>query len=194
MDVLLSTSFSVRRAKIIVAPSILAADFPVTETGHPPARKKPALTGSIWTSWTAISSITFPSGPPSSPPSRKHAQLPLDVHLMIEHHDRYLPRLLEAGANSISVHVEPSETRRRANAALATILAPAGYGVGLTLNPATPFEASRALPLGHRSSSHLDCPSRFRRPEHSAPMSDGEKVLRAKRNGAMPNWQSPHRS
>ena len=33
--------------------------------------------------------------------------LPLDVHLMIERPDHYAPRFVEAGANSITVHVEP---------------------------------------------------------------------------------------
>src|SRR5256885_15665788 len=65
--------------------------------------------------------------------------LPLDVHLMIEHPDHYLPRFLEAGANSITVHVEP-EAKHEVPKTLATIRA-AGCGVGLTLNPATPFEA-----------------------------------------------------
>jgi len=58
---------------------------------------------------------------------------------MIEHHDHYLPRFLEAGANSITVHVEP-EAKHDVAQTIAAIRA-AGCGVGLTLNPATPFEA-----------------------------------------------------
>ena len=58
---------------------------------------------------------------------------------MIERPDHYLPRFLEAGANSITVHVEP-EAKHDVAQTLAAIRA-AGCGVGLTLNPATPFEA-----------------------------------------------------
>jgi ribulose-phosphate 3-epimerase len=58
---------------------------------------------------------------------------------MIEHPDHYVPRFVEAGANSITVHVEP-EAKHDVAQTLAAIRA-AGCGVGLTLNPVTPFEA-----------------------------------------------------
>src|SRR5205085_12172822 len=52
-----------------------------------------------------VDNISF--GPAMVAAVRKQTRLPLDVHLMIEHPDHYLPRFLEAGANSITVHVEP---------------------------------------------------------------------------------------
>ena len=58
---------------------------------------------------------------------------------MIEHPDHYVPRFLEAGANSITVHVEP-DARHDVAQTLSAIRA-AGCGAGLALNPATPFEA-----------------------------------------------------
>jgi ribulose-phosphate 3-epimerase len=58
---------------------------------------------------------------------------------MIEHPDHYLPRFIDAGANSITVHVEP-EAKHDVEKTLEAIRA-ARCGVGLTLNPATPFEA-----------------------------------------------------
>jgi ribulose-phosphate 3-epimerase len=58
---------------------------------------------------------------------------------MIEHADHYLPRFVEAGANSITVHVEP-EAKHDVAQTLRAIRA-AGCGAGLSLNPATPFEA-----------------------------------------------------
>src|SRR5206468_244789 len=70
---------------------------------------------------------------------RKHTKLTLDVHLMIEHPDHFVPRFLEAGANSITVHVEP-EARHDVAQTLSAIRA-AGCGAGLALNPATPFQA-----------------------------------------------------
>jgi len=68
---------------------------------------------------------------------RKQTKLPLDVHLMIEHADHYVPRFVEAGANSITVHVE-SESKHDIAKTLEQIR-DAGCRVGLTLNPATPF-------------------------------------------------------
>ena len=84
-----------------------------------------------------VDNISF--GPAVVATVRKHTRLPLDVHLMIEHPDHYLPRFLEAGASSVTVHVEP-EAKHDVSQTLEAIRA-AGCGVGLTLNPATPFEA-----------------------------------------------------
>ena len=61
--------------------------------------------------------------------------LPLDVHLMIERADRDVPRFVEAGANSITVHVEP-EAKHHVAQTLRLIRA-SGCRAGLTLNPAT---------------------------------------------------------
>jgi ribulose-phosphate 3-epimerase len=69
----------------------------------------------------------------------KETKLPLDVHLMIEHADHYAPRFIEAGADSITVHIE-AEARHDVEKTLQQIRE-ANCGVGLTLNPATPFEA-----------------------------------------------------
>src|SRR5207302_8966340 len=61
-----------------------------------------------------------------------------DVHLMIEHADHYVPRFVDAGANSITVHIE-SEAKHDVGKTLQQIR-DAGCRVGVTLNPATPFE------------------------------------------------------
>jgi ribulose-phosphate 3-epimerase len=68
---------------------------------------------------------------------KRATTLPLDVHLMIEHAEHYVPRFLEAGANNITVHVE-SEAKHDVGKTLQQIR-DGGCGVGLTLNPATPF-------------------------------------------------------
>jgi ribulose-phosphate 3-epimerase len=57
---------------------------------------------------------------------------------MIEHADHYVPRFVDAGANSITVHVEP-EARHDVGKTLRQIR-DAGCRVGLTLNPATSFD------------------------------------------------------
>jgi ribulose-phosphate 3-epimerase len=123
---------------VLVAPSILAADF--SELAAEIRRAEEA--GADWLHLDImdghfVDNISF--GPAVVATVRKATQLPLDVHLMIEHADHYLPRFLEAGANSITVHVEP-ESKHDVPKTLGAIRA-AGCGVGLTLNPATPFEA-----------------------------------------------------
>ncbi|HRJ72953.1 MAG TPA: ribulose-phosphate 3-epimerase, partial [Terrimicrobiaceae bacterium] len=64
----------------------------------------------------------------------KHTELPLDVHLMIERPDHFLPRFTDL-ASSISVHVEAqhnvSETLERIRAA--------GCLAGLAISPPTPM-------------------------------------------------------
>jgi ribulose-phosphate 3-epimerase len=83
-----------------------------------------------------VDNISF--GPAIVDLVHKHSSLPLDVHLMIEHADHYVPRFVDAGASSITVHVEP-EAKHDVGKTLHQIRE-AGCRVGLTLNPATAFE------------------------------------------------------
>ena len=66
----------------------------------------------------------------------KIANVPLDVHLMIERPDHYLARFCKMAQN-ITIHVE---AQCDVGATLAEIRG-AGQTCGLTLRPATPFEA-----------------------------------------------------
>jgi len=125
-------------AQTIVAPSILAADFSRLADEVVAVEKA----GADWIHCDImdghfVDNISF--GPAVVQTIRRQTGLPLDVHLMIQHPDHYIPRFAEAGANSITVHVE-AEAQHDVPKTLQQIRA-AGCGVGLTLNPATSFEA-----------------------------------------------------
>jgi ribulose-phosphate 3-epimerase len=66
----------------------------------------------------------------------KVSQLPLDCHLMIEDPDRWAPAYAEAGARSVTFHVEAAAAPVR----LARQLRAAGARAGMALKPATPIE------------------------------------------------------
>jgi ribulose-phosphate 3-epimerase len=124
--------------KILVAPSILAADF-----GHLADDIRRVIdAGADWLHLDImdgqfVDNISF--GPAIVKLVRSLTNLPLDVHLMIQRPDYYVPRFAEAGANSITVHVEP-EAKHDVTRSLRAIRE-WGCRAGLTLNPATPFAA-----------------------------------------------------
>jgi ribulose-phosphate 3-epimerase len=66
----------------------------------------------------------------------KHTSLPLDCHLMIEEPDRHAPGYAEAGARSVTFHVEAAQAPVR----LARALRSAGARAGMALKPATPID------------------------------------------------------
>ena len=70
------------------------------------------------------------------PLADKHGAI-LDVHLMIEHADRYVVDFAEAGADIITVHVEACPHLHRT----VQKIREAGARPGVTLNPATPLVA-----------------------------------------------------
>lgn len=72
-------------------------------------------------------------GPEMVKTVRGLTDLPLDVHLMIERADHYVPRFAKAGANSITVHVEPEAKHDVAKTL--HLIRESGCRVGLTLNP-----------------------------------------------------------
>ena len=89
---------------IQIAPSILAADFArlaeairMVEAGADVIHVD-VMDGHF------VPNITM--GPPVVASLSKATTLPLDVHLMIEEPDDYIPAFVEAGASWISVHVE----------------------------------------------------------------------------------------
>lgn len=68
-------------------------------------------------------------------PIAEQAGVPLDVHLMIETPERLIPDFAEAGANSLTVHVETCPHLHRTVEQIKEL----GVTAGVTLNPATPL-------------------------------------------------------
>jgi ribulose-phosphate 3-epimerase len=68
--------------------------------------------------------------------ARKATKLPLDVHLMIENPDRYIPDFAKAGADIITIHIETSKSP----AEDIELIKQHNVLAGLVVNPATPVE------------------------------------------------------
>ncbi|CAN5623721.1 ribulose-phosphate 3-epimerase [soil metagenome] len=122
---------------VLLGPSILTANFhhladeiAAAETAGVDFIHLDIMDGSF------VPNITF--GPLIVESMRALTQLPLEVHLMIEHPERHLQAFVAAGANTVTIHVE---TSAHLHAALTEIRA-LGASPGVALNPATPLESA----------------------------------------------------
>ncbi len=68
---------------------------------------------------------------------KKHTRFQLDVHLMIENVDTYIPSFAEAGADTIIIHQEATHHLHRS----LLLIRECGAKVGVAINPATPLVA-----------------------------------------------------
>jgi ribulose-phosphate 3-epimerase len=119
---------------IQIAPSILSADFArLAESIHSVEGAGADLIHLDVMDGHFVPNITI--GPPVVASIRKVTSLPLDVHLMIEDPNAYIPAFAEAGADWISVHVE---TCRHLDRTL-QLLRSHKLKTGVVLNPATPL-------------------------------------------------------
>lgn len=89
-----------------------------------------------------VPNITF--GPPLVAAIRRITRLPLDVHLMMANPDRYLEAFAEAGAATISVHVEVVSHLHRT----LTRIRELGCRAGVAVNPATSLSTVEEI-AGH---------------------------------------------
>lgn len=119
----------------LIAPSILAADFAnlQKEVEMLNASRADYIHVDIMDG-VFVPNISF--GIPVTEAIQKHAEKPLDVHLMIVNPDQYLEAFRNAGAEIISVHYEACTHLHRTIQAIHKL----GAKAGVAINPHTPVE------------------------------------------------------
>ena len=125
-----------KRNKIKIAPSILAADFSCLGQQVREAVKA----GADYIHVDVMDGHFVPNisiGIPVVESLRRVTRIPLDVHLMIEKPEQYIEKFARAGADIITVHVEASTHLD----SIITSIKKLGKRAGVSLNPATPLSA-----------------------------------------------------
>ncbi|MEK4341436.1 ribulose-phosphate 3-epimerase [Brevibacillus sp. FSL L8-0710] len=116
-----------------IAPSILSADF--ARLGE--EIRDVERGGADWIHVDVMDGHFVPNitiGPLIVDAIRPVTTLPLDVHLMIEEPDRYIPQFAKSGADWITVHQEACRHLHRT----IHLIREQGVKAGVVLNPATP--------------------------------------------------------
>src|SRR5690554_6845365 len=118
-----------------ISPSILSADF--ARLGEEVQAVEQA--GADYIHVDVMDGHFVPNitiGAPVVKALRPITSLPLDVHLMIENPDKYIPDFASAGAEIITVHQEAVPHLHRTIQLIHSL----GKRAGVSLNPATPVD------------------------------------------------------
>jgi ribulose-phosphate 3-epimerase len=120
---------------IELAPSILSADFArLGEDAQAAIEAGAQLLHVDVMDGHFVPNITI--GPPVVASLRKAVTVPLDVHLMIENPDQFIPAFVDAGADWISVHQEACIHLNRT----LELIKSHDLKAGVVINPATPVQ------------------------------------------------------
>lgn len=126
-----------------VAPSILSADF--ASLGRDV--EMVSRGGADWIHVDVMDGHFVPNltiGPGHVSALKRVTDVPLDVHLMIDNPEVQIPWYLDAGADSVTFHIEAAEDA----ASLVETIHAAGAMAGVSLNPETdPSVLEEAIPL-----------------------------------------------
>lgn len=120
-------------AQTLIAPSVLAADFANLERDVTMINNSEA----DWFHIDIMDGVFVPNisfGMPVLKAIGRHAQKPLDVHLMIVDPDRYIKTFADLGAEVLTVHYEACTHLHRSIEAIKQN----GMKAGVALNPHTP--------------------------------------------------------
>lgn len=119
----------------IIAPSVLSCDFANIQRDVEMINRSQA----DWFHVDVMDGVFVPNisfGFPVIEAIKKHAQKPLDVHLMIANPDQYLEQFKKAGADVLTVHYEACTHLHRTIHAIKEL----GMKAGVALNPHTPVD------------------------------------------------------
>ena len=120
----------------LIAPSILSADFSCLGEEVKAVEKA----GADWIHVDVMDGHFVPNitmGPLVVEAVRRSTSLPVDVHLMIDRPDQYIPDFAQAGADYLSVQVEVCQHLHRT----INLIKEQGAKPGAVLNPATPLSS-----------------------------------------------------
>lgn len=125
---------------IQIAPSILSADFANLERDV----RMVSEAGADWIHVDVMDGHFVPNltiGPAHVKMLKRVTDVPLDVHLMIDNPEVQVPWYIDAGADSVTVHVEACDDA----ATMLRMIGDAGVKVGISLNPETDASALEGL-------------------------------------------------